>query len=129
MNTPEDEVIAILGMSNKTDRYSYLAAQRLLKAGYKEIWGVHPKLTSIEDLSKVKMVASIDELPRNVHTLTLYIGAARLTPMIEKILQLKPKRIIMNPGTENQELTDKAREAGIETMEACTLVLLSQEIF
>jgi len=38
---------------------------------------------------------------------------------------LKPKRIIFNPGTENNELVELAREKGIETEYACTLVMLS----
>ncbi|MFT6873748.1 MAG: hypothetical protein ACJAVN_002770, partial [Roseivirga sp.] len=37
----------------------------------------------------------------------------------------QPKRIIFNPGTENQELKNKAESAGIECVEACTLVMLS----
>jgi hypothetical protein len=41
------------------------------------------------------------------------------------ILSLHPRRIIYNPGTENPELQELAAKAGIENMEACTLVLLS----
>jgi len=49
----------------------------------------------------------------------------RQKPYEEKIISLKPKRIIFNPGAENYSLMKKANEAGIETVEACTLVLLS----
>ena len=38
---------------------------------------------------------------------------------------IKPKRIIFNPGTENDELIALAQKNGIETEVACTLVLLS----
>jgi hypothetical protein len=38
---------------------------------------------------------------------------------------LNPKRIIFNPGAENPELEKKAQAKGIETEEACTLVMLS----
>ena len=41
------------------------------------------------------------------------------------ILDLKPKRILFNPGTENPELERLAQQRGIQTEEACTLVLLS----
>jgi len=44
---------------------------------------------------------------------------------MEYIIGLQPKRIIFNPGTENDEFERYARKKGIEVEEACTLVLLS----
>jgi hypothetical protein len=41
------------------------------------------------------------------------------------IISLRPKRIIFNPGTENDELFDLAVQNNIKPVEACTLVLLS----
>jgi hypothetical protein len=37
---------------------------------------------------------------------------------------LKPARVIFNPGTENQEFAQQLEAQGIETIEACTLVML-----
>ena len=45
------------------------------------------------------------------------------------ILNLKPKRIIFNPGTENPELEKKAKEANIETLHHCTLVMLATDSY
>jgi predicted CoA-binding protein len=61
----------------------------------------------------------------DVDTITLYLNPTNQKPFYEYILAIKPNRIIFNPGTENEELEILAKEAGIETMEACTLVLLS----
>jgi predicted CoA-binding protein len=61
----------------------------------------------------------------NVDTVTLYLNPTRQEPYYDYILGLKPRRIIFNPGTENPELEMLASEAGIECMEACTLVMLS----
>ena len=57
-------------------------------------------------------------------TITLYINPQIQVNFYDRILALKPKRIIFNPGTENQELTQLAQSQNIETLEACTLVLL-----
>jgi len=40
-----------------------------------------------------------------------------------------PKRIIFNPGTENNELYKLAEEKGIEVVEWCVLVMLSVNRF
>ena len=59
-----------------------------------------------------------------IDTVTLYLGSAAQTEYIDPILALKPRRIIFNPGTENPVLAELAANTGVETLEACTLVLL-----
>jgi predicted CoA-binding protein len=61
----------------------------------------------------------------NIDTVTLYLNPRNQQGYYDYILSLKPHRIIYNPGTENDELVEKAREKGIQTKEACTLVMLS----
>jgi hypothetical protein len=46
-------------------------------------------------------------------------------PAADQIINLAPKRIIFNPGTENPILANRAKAAGIATIEACTLVMLT----
>ena len=60
-----------------------------------------------------------------IDTITLYLNPERQKEYYDYILGLQPKRIIFNPGTENFELVRLAKEQGIETEFACTLVMLS----
>ncbi len=64
------------------------------------------------------------DAPKPIDTVTLYLGEPRSNPLIDEIIQAKPRRIIMNPGAENPSLAEKAEEAGIEVVEGCTLVML-----
>lgn len=57
-------------------------------------------------------------------TVTLYLGPQNQEPVYDYILGLKPKRVIFNPGTENPAFEAKLAEAGIQPLQACTLVLL-----
>jgi hypothetical protein len=68
----------------------------------------------------------LNEWPNQIpiDTVTLYLGSAAQTEYIDQILALKPRRIIFNPGTENPVLAELAAKTGVETLEACTLVLL-----
>jgi hypothetical protein len=61
----------------------------------------------------------------NIDTVTLYLNPKRQAEYEEILLQLKPRRIIFNPGTENYSFAREAENQGIEVIEACTLVLLS----
>ncbi len=82
---------------------------------------VHPQLQDIEGLAVTKDLSDIKE---PVDTLTLYLNPQASSELEAKILALKPKRIIMNPGTENPKLAATAEAAGINVIEACTLVML-----
>jgi predicted CoA-binding protein len=110
----------VLGASENPGRTSYTAVKQLLHSGY-EVLAVG---------SKPGVVHGIDistELPKNeiIDTITLYIRPEIQNEMTTQIIELKPKRIIFNPGTENPMLENLATNQGIVCERACTLVLLS----
>ncbi|UII31599.1 CoA-binding protein [Fulvivirga ulvae] len=112
---------AIIGATTNPGRYAYLAARLLTDHGH-EIVPIGIKQGEVFD----KQILNIKEKPHveDVDTVTLYIGPQNQPEWYDYILSLKPKRIIFNPGTENYELEKLAHKQGIETEEACTLVML-----
>jgi predicted CoA-binding protein len=117
--------VVVLGASTKRDRYSNQAVRLLASFDYRPI-PVNPAFDEIEGLSCFPNLATIGE---PVHTITLYLGRARSTPLIDQILAAKPERIILNPGAENEDLAAAASGAGIEVVEGCTLVMLQTGLF
>lgn len=112
---------AVLGASPNPARYAHRAVNNLAQAGHPVIpLGIRKGEIAGHDI-QTDWPAQIEGLD----TLTLYLGPARQVEHYSYILGLKPKRIIFNPGTENEELEKLAQEQGIETERACTLVLLS----
>lgn len=61
----------------------------------------------------------------DLHAISLYLNPTRQSAFYEYILGLKPKYLIFNPGTENTELFQMAKQEGIIPMYACNLVMLS----
>ncbi len=112
--------VVVIGASENPERYAHKAVLSLQKHGYP----VHAvglrngKINGIEIHSDRPNFIDID-------TVTLYVGPVNQASWYDYILSLKPKRIIFNPGAENAELTAIAQKQGIETIEACTLVMLS----
>ena len=76
-----------------------------------------------------KCYPAITDIPGLIDTITMYVGRERSDPIIDQIVASKPRRIIMNPGAENDDLGKKAREKGIEVLERCTLVMLGSGTF
>ena len=110
----------VLGASTDPSRYANRAI-KLLRAHNHEVVAVGL------DEGNVAGVDILHDMPANepVDTVTLYLNPKRQAAYYDKIMQLKPRRIIFNPGTENSELVKLAAQNGIETEEACTLVLLN----
>ena len=110
----------VLGASDNPQRYSYLAVDRLNRHG-------HPVVAIGKKEGKVGNTDVITARPdeKEVDTVTLYLNPLHQKQYYDYILSLHPKRIIFNPGAENDELAALAKENGIQPVEACTLVLLS----
>ena len=117
--------VALLGATNKKGRYAYMAMGKLIEHNH-VVYPIHPKLESVLD---TKVYSNISEIDAKIDTLTLYVGKAKSDTMINEIISLKPKRIIFNPGAENDVLRDEAEKAGIEALYACTLVMLATKQF
>lgn len=114
----------VLGATPNPERYAYLATQRLAKYGH-EVVPVGLKKGRIGNIEIQHGEPALDD----VDTITLYLGAERQRPVYDYILSLHPKRIIFNPGAENPELSKMAAAQGIETVEGCTLVMLSVGVY
>jgi uncharacterized protein len=111
----------VLGASTNETRYSNRAVKQLKRNGF-EVVPVGIKKGAIEGID----ILNGEPMIEDVHTITLYMNPARQIPHYNYIVNdLKPKRIIFNPGTENDELAQLANEKGIETEMSCTLVMLS----
>ena len=114
------QTVVVLGASPKSDRYAYRALEMLKKHGHRAI----PVNPAFENILGEKCYPTISAVPKPIDTVTLYLREARSTPLIDEILAAAPRRIIMNPGAENAALAAKAKKAGIEVVEDCTLVML-----
>ena len=112
--------VAILGASDRPDRYAYQAFCLLQEVGH-EVIPVHPARDEIEG---VPVVRNLSDLERPIDTLTLYVRPSIAESMGEELIDLAPGRVIFNPGTESTLLEAQLDTAGIPWERACTLVLL-----
>ncbi len=110
----------VLGASENRERYSNMAIRSLTKHRH-SVKAIGNKKGHVETVSIGTEKIFYDD----IDTITLYLGPKNQVAYYEYILLLKPRRIIFNPGTENDELKLLAENNGITTENACTLVLLN----
>ena len=119
------QLVVIIGASEKPHRYANMAMHSLIEHGH-EVRLVNPFKSVIEGYPCYRSVADIaDEVADEIDTVTLYVNPARFHDHIDEVIKARPKRIIMNPGTEDTELEERLSSAGINVLRACTLVMLN----
>jgi predicted CoA-binding protein len=110
----------VLGASGNPARYSYLAVNRLGIQGHPVV-AIGRKKASVAGIA----ISTDKEDYKDIDTVTLYLNPQHQQEYYNYILSLHPKRIIFNPGAENDELKKLAEAKGITALYACTLVMLS----
>lgn len=114
----------VIGASENPERYSFKAIQSLVKHGHPvKALGLKPgNVSGVEfDTQRIQY--------KDIDTVSIYVGVDNQVDYYEYIEQLKPKRVVFNPGTENPEFEERLQKLGIETERSCTLVLLATNQF
>jgi uncharacterized protein len=116
----KENTTLVIGASTKPWRYSHKAI-KALRYHKHNVVAIGLREGKIDDVNITR------DLPVGIiiDTVTMYIGAARQKSFYDFLINLKPRRVIFNPGAENDELAEKLSANGIEILEACTLVMLA----
>jgi uncharacterized protein len=116
--------VLVIGASTNPERYSYKAIHNLVLKGH-HVFAIGARPGNVDGIEFYTNKVDL----KNIDTITLYINPTIQKEYIDYILMLNPIRVIFNPGTENPELELMLNKKGIETTEACTLVMLATEQF
>jgi len=114
------KTVVVIGATPKADRFAYRAMEMLQQHGHRAI----PVNPAFPEVLGEPCYRSISEVPAPIDTVTMYVGEKRSEPLIEEIVNAKPRRIIFNPGAENERLETAAKAKGIDVIHDCTLVML-----
>ena len=117
--------VAVLGASPKPERYSNKAVA-LLKAKGHTVFPVHP---SIPEIHGTRAYPRLTHILGPIDTVTVYLAPEKSSAIKDDLLQIKPRRVIFNPGAENPLLAAALEQQGSQTLDACTLVLLNTDQF
>ena len=121
---PTPKKTLVIGASPKPDRYSNTAVRLLNDYG-------HPVIALAKRAGFINNIPIVTEFPVNekIHTVTLYVGPENQKEYHELLKELKPERVIFNPGTFNETLKNDLEKSGIKTVEDCTLIMLRSDAF
>lgn len=110
----------VIGASANKERYSYKAINNLIAKSH-QVVAIGAKKGMVLDIP-----IETEKLDFHaIDTVTLYLNPKGQKEYYDYILSLKPRRVIFNPGTENEEFYKILKAHQIAFEESCTLVLLA----
>lgn len=113
----EAKTIAVVGLSNKPDRTSYMVSAAMQNNGYKII-PVNPVIAG-ETVLGEKAVASLTEIEEPVDIVNVFRRSEDVLPVAEetKKMKQKPKAFWMQQGIANEEAAKLVGEEGIAVIQ------------
>lgn len=115
------EKILVLGASKNPARFSHKAI-KILRAKHMTVLAIGHSSGMIADVLISTPPAGYHQ---SVHTIILYLSKENQTGYYQYILDLNPKQVIFNPGTENPELAEILLVNGIKAILDCAIVLIN----
>lgn len=112
------ETVAVIGASNKRDKFSNKALRAYIKQGFR-VFPVNPRGGEIEGLAVYK---SVTDIPVELDRITVYLPPQLTFDVLDDIAKKGAKELFLNPGTESDEVIEKAKSLGLDPILACSIL-------
>jgi len=112
------ETIAVIGASTNPEKYGNMAVRAWQQAGW-TVYPINPNESEIEGLTAYR---TIRDTPGEVQAATMYVPPKLGVRIADGIIEKGVAQVYLNPGAESPELREKLEAAGIEVIEACSIM-------
>lgn len=110
---------AVVGATNRTDKFGYKVFKRLERLG-KKVYPVHPAISDIDGVLVFKTLSELPEVPEAVN---IIVSPSVTEKVVEECKKLGIKKVWMQPGAESQTAIDFCNTNGIDLVyRDCVLV-------
>lgn len=111
--------VAILGASAERSKFSNKSVRAHLAKGY-TVYPVNPKGGQIEGLTVYQTLADIP--PGKLDRISVYLPPKVGLQVLPEITARGTDELWLNPGADSDELVAAAAEAGLNVIQACSIV-------
>lgn len=121
--------IAVVGISEKSERPSHSVAKYLIHAGY-TIYPVNPNLDKVFGLKcRPSLLDMPADLRRSIEIVDIFRKPKEVGPVVDQAIEIGAKVIWMQLGITNEDAARKAREAGLEVVQNHCIAVEHQHLF
>jgi predicted CoA-binding protein len=121
----EVKTIAVVGLSNKPERTSYLIAETMQKRGYRII----PVNPMVDEVLGERSYPTLKDVPETIDLVNVFRRSEELYGVVEQAIQAGVKRVWAQSGVYDEKAAELARQNGVEiVMDQCIAVAHTQLI-
>jgi predicted CoA-binding protein len=113
------QTVAILGASRQREKFGNKSVRAHRDAGFR-VYPINPKSDEIEGLTCYPSLADVPV--ERLDRVSVYLPPDVLLGMLPEIVAADPVEVWLNPGSDSDEIVAKARELGLNVIQACSIV-------
>lgn len=114
------EVWAVIGITDKTERFGYKIPKLLEEKNYK-VYGVNPKLDKLEG---IKVYKNLSQVPEKIDVINMIVNPKFAKTYLEEAKELGIKNVFFQPGSYQEETIEYAKELGFNIVTDCVYASL-----
>ncbi|MEN3339964.1 MAG: uncharacterized protein V7647_3640 [Acidobacteriota bacterium] len=115
--------VAVIGASSNRSKFGNKALRAFAKQGY----NVVPINLTETEVEGHRAYRSVLDVPERIDIATVYVPADAGLQVMEQLAQLGGLgEIWLNPGADDDRVVARARELGLETIQACSIIAIGE---
>lgn len=119
----ETKIIAVVGLSDKPERTSYLISETMQQRGYRII----PVNPMVEEVLGETSYPTLDDVPEGIDLVNVFRRSEELYSVVEAAIKAGAKRIWAQSGVYDEKAAELAKQNGVEiVMDQCIAVAHTQ---
>jgi predicted CoA-binding protein len=116
------KTVAVIGASSNRDKFGNKAIRAFERQGYVVI-PIHPSETEVEGH---KAYASVLDVPHSIDMATVYVPPVVGVDVMDQLARKGVPEVWLNPGADGPQVVARARELGLNTIQACSIVAIGE---
>src|SRR5919106_4318678 len=112
------KTVAVIGASSDRNKFGNKALRAFAKQGYSVI-AINPNEGEVEGY---RTYPSVLDVPGHIDMATVYVQPEVGVRVMEELAQKKIPEVWLNPGADDPTVVRRARELGVRTIQACSIM-------
>ncbi|OFW03554.1 MAG: hypothetical protein A3H96_20175 [Acidobacteria bacterium RIFCSPLOWO2_02_FULL_67_36] len=112
------KIVAVIGASSNRGKFGNKALRAFERQGYTVI----PINPNEPDVEGHRTYASVLDVPGTIDLATVYVPGSVGVKVVEELARKGVPEVWLNPGADDDEVVERARELGLKTIQACSII-------
>jgi hypothetical protein len=116
------KVVAVIGASSNRSKFGNKALRVYERHGY-TVLAINPNEREIEGH---RTYASVLDVPGRIDIATVYVQPDVGVAVMEQLAQKGVPEVWLNPGADDDEVVERARQLGLKIIQACSITAVGE---